>query len=128
MHRFHGRRRGGFALTYSTLASIVKYPFSSELSEGKNKFGFFASEENEYRIIARGLGITCLNENPAKFTRYPLVYLVEAADDICYQIMDIEDAHKLHLVTTEKPLSCCLGFSMKVNVAGIKKTLNGWAT
>jgi len=110
MHRFHGRRRGGFALTYSTLASIVKYPFSSELSEGKNKFGFFASEENEYRIIARGLGITCLNENPAKFTRYPLVYLVEAADDICYQIMDIEDAHKLHLVTTEKTIELLLGF------------------
>ena len=71
MHQFYGRRRGGFALTYSTLASIVKYPFSSELSEGKNKFGFFASEENEYRTIARGLGITCLNENPPNLHATP---------------------------------------------------------
>lgn len=110
MHQFRGRRDGGFALTYSTLASIVKYPFSSELSEGKNKFGFFASEENAYRQIANGLGIRQLKENPLKFVRYPLVYLVEAADDICYQIMDIEDAHKLHLVSTEKAKSLLLGF------------------
>src|SRR5574344_1548204 len=50
MHQFKGRRKGGFALTYSTLASIVKYPYSSELSGGKNKFGFFASEESDYKI------------------------------------------------------------------------------
>lgn len=110
MHQFRGRRKGGFAMTYSTLASIVKYPFSSELSGGKNKFGFFASEESSYRRIAQELGITQLNENPAKFARFPLVYLVEAADDICYQVMDIEDAHKLHLVTTEKAVELLLGF------------------
>lgn len=110
MHQFRGRRKGGFALTYSTLAAIVKYPFSSEISGGKNKFGFFASEEDEYRIITHELGITCLQESPAEFVRHPAVYLVEAADDICYQIMDIEDAHKLHLVTTEKTIDLLLGF------------------
>src|SRR5690554_5473439 len=57
MHKFRGRREGGFVMTYSTLASIVKYPYSSELSGGKNKFGFFASEEHDYAQIADSLGI-----------------------------------------------------------------------
>ena len=73
-HQFRGRRPGGFVLTYSTLASIVKYPFSSQLAGNKQKFGF----------------------------RHPLVYLVEAADDICYQMMDIEDAHKLKILTSQE--------------------------
>ena len=110
MHQFKGRRRGGFALTYSTLASIVKYPYSSELSDGKNKFGFFASEENDYKIIADELSIPRIEQNPARYARYPLVYLVEAADDICYQIMDIEDAHKLHLISAEKAKELFLDF------------------
>ncbi|MEA4919025.1 dGTP triphosphohydrolase [Proteiniphilum sp.] len=110
MHQFRGRRKGGFAITYSTLASIVKYPYSSELSGGKNKFGFFASEEDDYRQIAEDLGIIKRNEDPLKFVRYPLVYLVEAADDICYQVMDIEDAHKLRLLSTEKAVELLLGF------------------
>ncbi|MDO5665227.1 MAG: dNTP triphosphohydrolase [Bacteroidia bacterium] len=110
MHQFKGRRKGGFALTYSTLASIVKYPYSSELSGGKNKFGFFASEENDYKTIADELGILHIEQNPVRYARYPLVYLVEAADDICYQIMDIEDAHKLHLISTEKAQKLFLDF------------------
>ena len=110
MHKFRGRRDGGFVMTYSTLASIVKYPYSSELKGGKNKFGFFESEENDYSRIAESLGIIKLNQSPLKFVRYPLVYLVEAADDICYQIMDIEDAHKLNLVSTEKAKELFLGF------------------
>src|SRR5690554_7812652 len=110
MHQFRGRRKGGFAMTYSTLASVVKYPYASELSGGKNKFGFFASEESDYQRIAGTLGITQLNEHPLKFARYPLVYLVEAADDICYQVMDIEDAHKLNLVSTEKAKELLLSF------------------
>src|SRR5690554_884922 len=110
MHQFRGRRKGGFAMTYATLASIVKYPYSSELSGGKNKFGFFASEENDYRAIADALGIFKKKNAPLHYTRHPLVYLVEAADDICYQVMDIEDAHKLRLVTTEKSKELFLGF------------------
>jgi dGTPase len=110
MHQFRGRREGGFAMTYATLASIVKYPYSSELSGGKNKFGFFASEEEDYRRIADALGIIRLSDDPLHFARYPLVYLVEAADDICYQVMDIEDAHKLHLITTDKARELFLNF------------------
>ena len=103
-HQFLGRRKGGFVMTYSTLASIVKYPFSSQLAGNKSKFGFFITEENDYIQIANELGIKCLSETnaPTKYARHPLVYLVEAADDICYQMMDIEDAHKLKLLTTKE--------------------------
>ncbi|MBM6674813.1 dGTP triphosphohydrolase, partial [Marseilla massiliensis] len=57
-HRFKGRRDGGFVMTYSTLASIVKYPFASTIAEkGHGKFGFFISEERIFRKIADELGI-----------------------------------------------------------------------
>lgn len=109
-HQFKGRRRGGFAMTYSMLASIVKYPYSSIATNDKGKFGFFMSEEQDYKKIANSLGILCKKEDPLTFVRYPLVYLVEAADDICYKIMDIEDAHKLGLLTTDKTIELFLNF------------------
>ena len=103
-HQFEGRRKGGFVMTYSTLASIVKYPFSSQLAGKKSKFGFFLSEEADYQKIARELGIIQLSkpDEPLRYARHPLVHLVEAADDICYQMMDIEDAHKLKLLTHDE--------------------------
>ena len=58
-HRFKGRRQGGFVMTYSMLASIVKYPFASSLADNHGKFGFFASEAESYRKIADELGIFC---------------------------------------------------------------------
>lgn len=100
-HSFKGRRKGGFAMTYSTLASIVKYPFSSSLAT-KNKFGFFTTEKDVFKTIADELGIieTVNDGEQSAYCRHPLVYIVEAADDICYEIMDIEDAHKLKILTT----------------------------
>lgn len=105
-HQFEGRRKGGFVMTYSTLASIVKYPYSSQLAGKKSKFGFFTTEENDYQKIADELGIirTSKEGEASKYVRHPLVYLVEAADDICYQMMDIEDAHKLKLLTTRETI------------------------
>ena len=100
-HQFLGRRKGGFVMTYSTLASIVKYPYPSILAGKKSKFGYFASEMDDYLKIAQELDIKRLSaegEAPL-YARHPLVYLVEAADDICYQMMDIEDAYKLKLLT-----------------------------
>lgn len=111
-HRFEGRRPGGFAMTYSTLASIVKYPFSSLLAGSRNKFGFFDSEREDFERVAQHLGILRLDspDGTARFARHPLVYLVEAADDICYEVMDIEDAHKLKLISTDEAISHFLGF------------------
>lgn len=96
-HQFKGRRDGGFALTYTTLASIVKYPYES-IGVSKPKFGFFQSEKDLYKGIAEELGLNQTSDNPLRFVRHPLVYMVEAADDICYQIMDMEDAHKLKII------------------------------
>jgi dGTPase len=110
-HQFQGRRPGGFVLTYSTLASIVKYPYASIFSDPKKqKFGFFTSEIADYEKIAAALGIPHSPNDANRFARHPLVYLVEAADDICYQIMDIEDAHKLKILTTDETKTLFFGF------------------
>lgn len=112
-HRFKGRRDGGFVMTYTTLASIVKYPFASALAgKGHGKFGFFCTEADIFRRIADDLGIIRKSADgcPAEYARHPLVYLVEAADDICYEIMDIEDAHKLKIVTYEETKRLFLDF------------------
>lgn len=112
-HSFNGRRNGGFAMTYSMLASIVKYPYSSTLAGTRNKFGFFTTERDSFRRIASQLGMICLEDNGAdrlSYARHPLVYLVEAADDICYEVMDIEDAHKLKILSTPEVKQLFLAF------------------
>ena len=108
-HQFNGKRPGGFALTYSTLAGIVKYPYESELTV-KPKFGFFQSEKEDYKKIADQLEIDSKPGNSESFCRHPLVYLVEAADDICYQIMDLEDAFKLGILSYVETKNLYLGF------------------
>ncbi|MBR6371315.1 MAG: dNTP triphosphohydrolase [Bacteroidaceae bacterium] len=111
-HQFIGRRKGGFAMTYSTLASIVKYPYASILANGKHKFGFFDSEAPIFAKIADELGIIRKSApgEPLNYVRYPLVFLVEAADDICYLLMDLEDAHKLKLLSTEQTIELMMAF------------------
>ena len=120
-HQFEGRRAGGFALTYSTVASIVKYPYSSLLAGKKNKFGFFATEEDTMREVGDELGLIRLNDAPLSYVRHPLVYLVEAADDICYQIMDIEDACKLHILSFDEAEMHLMAFFSDVDKAEIQQ-------
>lgn len=121
-HQFKGRRPGGFVMTYSTLASIVKYPFASSAASKKGKFGFFHSEQESYQRIADEMGIIRLSGEgePLRYVRHPLVYLVEAADDICYEIMDIEDAHKLKILSYEETERLLLNFFDEENQAKIK--------
>ena len=120
-HSFKGRRQGGFAMTYSTLASIVKYPFPS-LVATKNKFGFFTTERPAYEQIATALGIPQVA--PDRWARYPLVYLVEAADDICYEIMDLEDAYKLKIISYDETVALMLGFFDEMGKNRILKRIN----
>ena len=110
-HSFNGRRDGGFAMTYSTLASIVKYPFESSLAT-KGKFGFFTSEHDDFVKVAEELGMLrhLRDDGAVSYARHPLVYIVEAADDICYEIMDIEDAHKLKILGTDEVIELLLGY------------------
>lgn len=111
-HCFKGRRPGGFVMTYSMLASIVKYPFASSLAGSHGKFGFFTSEAESYQKIAEELGLIRLSKDgePLRYVRHPLVYMVEAADDICYEIMDIEDSHKLKILSFQETGDLLLAF------------------
>ncbi|HSO87346.1 MAG TPA: deoxyguanosinetriphosphate triphosphohydrolase [Draconibacterium sp.] len=126
-HQFNGKRPGGFALTYSTLASIVKYPFESTLAV-KPKFGFFQSEKDDYRKIANQLEIESKPGISEAFCRHPLVYLVEAADDICYQIMDLEDAFKLGILSYTDTKNLYLGFYDAETDKGIIENINATLT
>ena len=103
-HAFGEPLPGGYRLTYTTLASIIKYPCSSRYGFNKTslvtkKSGFFDSETETYKAIAAELGIPVLEANADVYARHPFVYLVEAADDICYRVIDFEDAHRLGIVS-----------------------------
>ena len=95
-------------LTYATLASIIKYPADSTNGFKKKSFisakksGFFDAEVDFYKRITNELNINTLNEEKTVFARHPFVYLVEAADDICYRIIDLEDAHRLNIISIQE--------------------------
>lgn len=114
-HAFNEQAPGGFRLTYVTLASIVKYP--SDSLNGFNrqrlvtrKSGFFDSEIGAYQAIAEVLGIPRYSPQINVYARHPFVYLVEAADDICYRIVDLEDAHRLHIISLDTISDLFLSF------------------
>ena len=109
-HTFNGRRPGGYTMTFTSLASIVKYPHESRATTVGHKYGFFQSEKETFREIADALGMVKMEENPLRYARHPLVFLVEAADDICYQIMDIEDSCKLKILSHDETVEVLLGF------------------
>jgi dGTPase len=109
-HQFKGRRKGGFAMTYSTLASVVKYPYESSIASDHGKFGFFTSERADFVRVADELGMLRLPGEAVRYARHPLVYIVEAADDICYEVMDMEDAHKLKILTTVEVIDAMLSY------------------
>ncbi|MFS0489097.1 dGTP triphosphohydrolase [Leadbetterella byssophila] len=94
----------GLKLTYTTLASIVKYPVDSLNGFQKGDFalkksGFMDSEKAYFEEVAGSLNIP---QKGKGYARHPFVYLVEAADDICYRIIDLEDAYKLKVVSFEE--------------------------
>ena len=103
--QLNGRAKGGFRLTYSTLASIIKYPCSSSASIKKGavhrkKYGFFQLDEPVFSDIVQTLGmIKDTDSEHTAYKRHPFVYLVEAADDICYTVIDFEDAHRLGIIS-----------------------------
>src|SRR5690606_6748647 len=97
----------GFALTYGTLGAIVKYPCAAidghdKLVHHRKKYGFFQSEQHAFKRIAEELGLLAERGRQTGYKRHPLVYLVEAADDICYNIIDLEDAHRLGILSYEE--------------------------
>ena len=107
-NNFNEQDEGGYRLTYTTLASIIKYPCTSSKGFKKTglistkKSGFFDSETWLYKMMAEELGIPKKEGYENVYARHPFVYLTEAADDICYRVIDLEDAHRLHIVSLQK--------------------------
>lgn len=103
-HQQNGKDEGGTQLTYTTLASIAKYPCEAVAKKKdiihRKKFGFFQNEKDTFLDIAKSVNLKQENDEPTIFKRHPFVWLVEAADDICYNIIDMEDAHRLGIVST----------------------------
>lgn len=96
---------GGLRLTYATLGAFTKYPRSAHRMDAPHtkastkKYGFFQSEAETFQTLTQGLGLKPNAALPGEgWHRHPLAFLVEAADDICYRIMDLEDGYKLKLL------------------------------
>ncbi|MCK9562241.1 MAG: deoxyguanosinetriphosphate triphosphohydrolase [Bacteroidales bacterium] len=113
-HQFTGRRQGGFALTYATIGALLKYPCTStDLKNGNapyEKYGIFQTEKDTFIQVAQKLGLRKLSNSGHAYCRHPLVFLMEAADDICYQIVDLEDAHRLGIISGEVTKSLLFSF------------------
>jgi dGTPase len=101
--------QGGLGLCYSTLATFVKYPKPSLPNlkqtgyQSLKKYNFFDTEVAAYDKIASELAISTKTlEGAEVYDRYPLAYLVEASDDICYTIIDFEDGYQMGLIPFEE--------------------------
>lgn len=101
---------GGIRISYATLGAFMKYPKESLPKKptsaiADKKYGFFQSDKSFFQDVAAELGlISNKTGNDIGFERHPLAYLVEAADDICYTVIDFEDGINLGLVSEDYAL------------------------
>ena len=123
-HQFKGRRVGGMSLTYACMAAMIKYPFASTERTKKGKYGFFQSEREAFASIVAETGLTCVDAQRQIYARSPLAYLMEAADDIAYMIMDIEDAHRLGILSLDETRERLSSFFDGQNLQIFKKKLD----
>ncbi len=103
--------KDGLRLSYATLGAFMKYPKASLPHKptayvGDKKFGYFQSEEAIFKDVAESLGLQKINDqaDDLRYKRHPLTFLVEAADDICYTLIDFEDGINLGLIEEEYAL------------------------
>ncbi|WP_418603619.1 deoxyguanosinetriphosphate triphosphohydrolase [Hwangdonia sp.] len=99
-------RNGGLRLSYATLGAFIKYPKESLPKKptqhiADKKYGFFQSEKEAFNDVAKELGLLKRSDKHISYSRHPLAFLVEAADDICYTIIDFEDGINLGLIQEE---------------------------
>ena len=125
-HKQTGKDEGGTQLTYTTLASIAKYPCEAIAKKkghvNRKKFGFFQSEKQTFLNIANATKMIVESEEPTIFKRHPFVWLVEAADDICYNIIDMEDAHRLGIISTADCENLFMDLIQSVNEKDAKRS------
>jgi dGTPase len=113
---------GGLRLSYGTLGAFMKYPKESLPKTttkhiADKKFGFFQSDKNAFIEIAKELGLLqTRNGEDISFSRHPLTFLVEAADDICYTIIDFEDGINLGLISED--------FALEYLIKLVKDSIN----
>jgi len=117
------RNEGGMRLSHSVLGAFSKYPTTAEIKSSVNdgycgikKFGLFQSEYEIFSGVADKLGLPSVRASKGTWwKRHPLVFLVEAADDICYNILDIEDAFTSGDLSFEKVKECLEPIAGKSN-------------
>jgi dGTPase len=118
-HSFRGRFKGGFGLTFTTIASVLKYPCESVAMDKnfrhRKKYGFFQTEKETVRLVAKELKMIPESDEPLIYKRHPFVYLVEAADDICYRIIDMEDGHRLGIILKDEIASLFIDVIRSIN-------------
>lgn len=123
-----GKSEGGLGLTYATLVSIAKYPCESVAkTKGilhRKKFGFFQSEKENFGKIAAETQMIRESDEPLIYKRHPFVWLVEAADDICYNIIDLEDSHRLGIIDHDKCKNLLTDLIASLDRTGIDKVKN----
>jgi len=112
---------GGLRLSYATLGAFLKYPKESLPKKptshiADKKYGFFQSEKKEFLEVITDLGMKQKSTSAISFYRHPLAYLVEAADDICYTIIDFEDGINLGLIEEE--------FALEYMIKLVKDTID----
>ena len=91
-----------FRLTYATCGSIVKYPWVLGRGLKDDKAGCFTYDSGIFDKIMSELGLKRTGDRQPQYVRHPFSFLMEAADDISYQVMDIEDAVTLHILAEDK--------------------------
>ena len=94
---------GGLQLTCATLGAFAKYPAGSlsrsRGSAAKRKFSFFKADSELFARVAEATGMLPAGSESFGWKRHPLAFLVEAADDLTYRIVDFEDAHRLGIIS-----------------------------
>ena len=101
--------RGGMRLTAATIAALLKYPWTTRHPNGRKKFNIYQTELPFIRRVAEELGLVELGSD--HWARHPLSYLMEAADDICYALLDLEDAVDLELLSDTEVESVLSGLT-----------------
>lgn len=107
---------GGLRLTYATLGSFQKYPWTSRRKE--KKFGAYLSEQAILDEVGQKLGLVPQSHG---WSRHPLAHLVEAADDICYAIIDVEDAVELGIKSFDNAIELLLSIFSEAEQKAIKE-------
>lgn len=115
------KQRGGMRLSCATIGSLLKYPWVSSEAGGSGKFNIYQSELEYFKLVAKELGLKEITAGK-KWARHPLSFIMEAADDICYSVLDIEDAVEMGIVSISEFSEIFKEFSSGMDTRDLDKT------